>query len=214
MNAVVEVPLSRGVLLVPGFGSGPGYFAPTDAWLRSCGYEPAHASIGRNLGCTDELVALVERQLVAHAEATGGPVVLLGHSRGGALARLVALRRPELVRGLVMLGSPVRDVLGANRFVVGLARGLTWLSAIGLRGLLTADCLTGSCFRTNSLALAAPLPPRLPALALYSLRDRIAPWRLCLDPYAECVAVRSSHTGLRAAPDVFAALESRLANWK
>ncbi len=39
------------------------------------------------------------------------PVVLIGQSRGGALARSLAVREPESVSALVMLGSPVSDPL-------------------------------------------------------------------------------------------------------
>jgi pimeloyl-ACP methyl ester carboxylesterase len=80
-------------------------------------------------------------------------VVLLGQSCGGWLARLVAVRRPDLVRGLVTAEGPVLDPLGANPNVVRVARLLTRLSTLGMLGLLAADCFTGSCYRTPLRAL-------------------------------------------------------------
>lgn len=202
-----------GVLLVPGFGCGDHTLALTGRWLRARGYRPAGARIGLNIGCTTTLADRIEQRLVEHAEATGRRVVLLGQSRGGWLARLVAARRPDLVRGLVMVGSPVLDPLGANPKVVQAAQLLTRLSALGVPGLLEGDCFTGSCYQTNSAALAEPLPPGVPALAVYSRTDRVVPWQLCQDPSAECVEIQSSHTGMTLHPDFYRVLAPRLAEW-
>ena len=46
-------------------------------------------------------------ELIAQLEAYGQPVILAGHSLGGILSMMVARRRPELVRCVVMLDSPV-----------------------------------------------------------------------------------------------------------
>jgi pimeloyl-ACP methyl ester carboxylesterase len=200
-----------GVLLAPGFGFGDYSLALTAAWLRNRRYRPASARTGLSVGCTRVLVDRLERQAEQHADTTGGPVLLFGQSWGGALSRLLAVRRPDLVHGLVMLASPVLDPLGAHPNVVRVARTLARLSAAGLPGLLDRDCLSGPCFTDNMRALTAPL--RVPAIAVHSPEDRIAPTRLCLDPYAEHIEVRSSHTGMAFAPDVYLALGSRLAAW-
>jgi pimeloyl-ACP methyl ester carboxylesterase len=202
-----------GVLLVPGFGCGDHTLTMTAKWLRARGYRPAGARIGLNVGCTTKLADRLERRLVEHAEATGRRVVLLGQSRGGWLARLVATRRPDLVRGLVSLGSPVLDPLGAHPKAVRVAQFLARLSALGVPGLLEEDCFTGRCFEDSTTALALPIPDTVPALAVYSRQDRIAPWRLCQDPYAECVEIRSSHTGMALHPAFYHALAPRLATW-
>lgn len=200
-----------GVLLVPGFGFGDTSLALTARWLRRRGYRPAPARIGLNVGCTTELVGRIERRLEQHVEATGGPVVLLGQSRGGWLSRLVAVRRPELVRGLVMLASPVLDPLGAHPSVVRVARALARLSAAGLPGLLDSDCFAGPCFEENTTTMSAPL--EVPAVAVFSREDSIAPWHLCQEPFAECVEVSSTHTGMGLDPAVYRVLEPRLARW-
>lgn len=203
----------QGVLLIPGFGFGERSLAPLRAWLGARGYRPAGAGVGLNVGCTTELVDRIERRLVAHAESTGRRVVLLGQSRGGWLGRLAATRRPDLVRGLVMLGSPVLDPLGANPKVVRVARRLARLSAMGVPGLLNQDCFTGSCFRENSSSLATPLPAGVPAVSVYSRLDGVAPWQLCRDPHAEDVEVHSSHTGMALDPEVYSAVQPKLATW-
>lgn len=203
----------RGVLLVPGFGAGDTSLRFTSTWLANRGFRPAPARIGLDLGCTTELVDRIEQRAARLAEVTGQRVVLFGQSRGGALARLVAARRPELVRGLVMLGSPVLDLLGARLGVVTVARLLTRLSALGIRGLLTEDCLRGECYTLHSAALRAALPASVPAVAFYSRRDAIAPWELCQDPYATCVEVDSTHSGMALHPEVYKTLARTLASW-
>jgi pimeloyl-ACP methyl ester carboxylesterase len=203
----------RGVLLIPGFGVGDRSLTMVRNWLRARGYRPAGARIGVNVGCTTELVRRLERRLIEHAETTGGPVVLLGQSRGGWLGRIVAVRRPTLVSGLVMLGSPVLDPLGAHPKVVRVAQFLAWLAGLGVPGLLDRDCLAGICYRENFATLSSSLPPAVPALAVYSRVDGVVPWQLCLDPSAECVEVRSSHVGMGLDPDFYTVLGPRLAAW-
>ncbi|MFI9814991.1 alpha/beta fold hydrolase [Saccharothrix variisporea] len=202
-----------GVVLVPGFGFGDTSLLIAARWLRARGYRPVGARIGLNVGCTTELVERLEKRVVEHARETGGRVVLFGQSRGGWLARLVAGRRPDLVRGLVMLGSPVLNPLGAHPAVVRVARFLARASAWGVPGLLDEQCFTGDCYDTSMAGLAAPLPSQVPALAIFSARDIVAPPELCRDPSAECVEVRSTHTGMGLDPDVYAAVEPRLAQW-
>jgi len=200
-----------GVVVVPGFGGADASMAVLRRWLRGRGYVAAGVRFRMNLGCTADLVERLERRVVEHARATGGPVVLLGHSRGGWLGRLVAVRRPDLVRGLVMFGSPVLDPLDVRGVASLILRVVVRLSTLGVRGLLNGDCLVGSCRDAAVVGLAAPL--RVPAVAVYSRRDGVVGWRSCQDPSAEWVEVGSSHTGMGIDPEFYAALAPRLAGW-
>jgi len=65
----------------------------------------------------DELAAFVEGQ-------TTDPAWLIGHSLGGLLGLMVACRRPELVRGLVMLDAPIFSGWRAHSLQVMKATGL------------------------------------------------------------------------------------------
>ncbi|MCR3750743.1 alpha/beta hydrolase [Lentzea californiensis] len=208
-----ELGRGTGVVLVPGFGVGDASLALTRIWLRRRDFRPVGARIGLNVGCTTELVHKIEGRLERHVRETGGRVVLIGHSRGGGLARIAAVRRPDLVRGLVMPASPVLDPLGGNPGVARAARRLARFSAAGLPGLLDEDCLSGTCYDTDMEALRTPLPSNVPALAVYSRNDRITSWRLCLDPCADCAEVSSSHTGMALDSDVYRLLETRLTAW-
>ena len=69
----------------------------------------------------NELLQLVER------EATE-PVFLVGHSLGGYLSLLAAIKRPELVRGVVMLDSPL--IYGIKAHGVYLFKATGWIGNI------------------------------------------------------------------------------------
>ncbi|THC46616.1 alpha/beta fold hydrolase [Massilia sp. Mn16-1_5] len=64
-------------------------------------------------------------ELIEQVQAHGRPAILVGHSLGGMLSAMAAARRPELVRCVVMLDSPV--VAGwralAWRFVKWIGKG-------------------------------------------------------------------------------------------
>jgi pimeloyl-ACP methyl ester carboxylesterase len=200
-----------GVVVVPGFGGADASMAQLRRWLGRRGHVPAPAGLGLNLGCSTVLADRLERRVEEHARATGGPVVLIGHSRGGWLGRLVAVRRPDVVRGVVMMGSPVLDPLDALPFARAVLRALVRLASAGVPGLLGPDCLHGACRDVTAAGLAAPL--LTPAVAVYSRDDGVVGWRSCLDPAAEWVEVRSSHTGMGTDPEVYAELARRLAVW-
>ena len=203
----------QGVLLVPGFGFGDWSLRLLRSWLAARGYHPRGTRTGLNLGCTTRLVNHLEHRLEDLARTTGRRVIVIGQSRGGWLSRLAAVRRPDLVRGLVMLASPVLNPLGVHARGLELAQALVRLSAFGVPGLLDADCLRGACYRMNSALLRAPLPRQVPAVSVFSRNDSVVPWWLCQDPCADCVEVTSSHTGMGLDPDVYALLGPWLARW-
>jgi hypothetical protein len=123
----------------------------------------------------------------------------------------VAVRRPDLVCGLAMFGSPVLDPLDAGGLAPHLLRALVRLSTLGVRGLLDQDCLTGPCRDTTLGGLSAPL--QVPAVAIYSRDDGVVGWQSCRDPEAEWVEVGSSHTGMGTDPVLYGALAVRFARW-
>ncbi|MCS0614941.1 alpha/beta hydrolase [Massilia kyonggiensis] len=61
-------------------------------------------------------------ELIAQLEGYGRPAILVGHSLGGAVSMLAAHRRPDLVRCVVMLDSPV--VAGWRAWVWRIAKML------------------------------------------------------------------------------------------
>lgn len=195
------------VLLVPGFMAGDQSLRVLAGWLRRRGARTAGAGMVLNTGCAERAVRGIESRLRRLADSAGGRVVLIGQSRGGELVRVVALRNPDLVGTLVMLGSPVLDPLSVGPAVLGAVRSVARLGDLGVPAMLSSECGDGRCCAAFREDLRAPLPPEVRAVAIYSRSDGIVSWEACLDPSAEHLEVESSHAGMSVNPRVYRALE-------
>ncbi len=192
------------VLLVPGFFAGDLTLAALAGALRAGGFRTYRSLIGLNVGCTLAATAELEKRLEGVVHRRGSPAYVVGHSLGGMLARGLASRRPDLVAGLVTLGSPM---LAPGAHHLSLAAGvdlLVRLSRAGLPGLMGADCVAGDCARESFDASRLPLGEETRFTAVYSRRDGVVDWRACLDPQADPVEVSASHVGMAVDPRVHA----------
>src|SRR3954451_16858057 len=186
----------RTVMLVPGFMAGDQSLAVMSGWLRRRGARTSYAGIRFNSNCAERATTRIERRLAELAEQAESPVTLIGQSRGGELARVVALRNPDIVDTLIMLGSPVLDPLDVRPAVLNAVRSVARLGDLGVPGMFSHRCADGDCCAEFRADLAAPLPDSIRAHAIYSRSDGIVSWESCLDPCAEHIEVESSHTGM------------------
>jgi triacylglycerol lipase len=200
----------RGVLLVPGFLAGDGSLATMAGWLRGAGWYTRRAGIRANVACSEASCTRLEERLEGLAETTGDRVVIIGQSRGGVFAKALAARRPDLVSGVVALGSPVRSQLAVHPLVLAQVGVVAALGTASAPGLLSVRCLRGACCAPFREALAGPFPPEVGYVSLYSRSDGIVDWRSCLDPAAECVEVRASHCGMSVNADAYRAIAAAL----
>ena len=108
----------------------------------------------------------------------------MGHSLGGMLARGVAVRRPDLVSGIVTMGSPMLAPGAHHLLLSGGVDVLVRLSRAGVPGLMSEDCVAGACARQSFEESRAPMPAGVGFTAIYCQRDGIVDWRACVDPEA------------------------------
>jgi triacylglycerol lipase len=194
------------VLLVPGFMAGDASLRVLAGWLRRRGARVAPAGIVLNADCAERAVTRIEARARALAERAGRRVVLIGQSRGGALARVAAVRNPSSVSAVVMLGSPVVAPLEIGSTTLAALRSVARLGDLGVPGMLSTECRDGACCERYRRDLAVATPESVRAVAIYSRSDGIVSWRACLDPHAEAIEVDSSHTGMSVNLDVYRVL--------
>jgi triacylglycerol lipase len=190
------------VILVPGFLAGDSTLGPMSRVLREQGYRTYRSSIHLNAGCTLNAAAQLESRLESIALRRGSRLHVVGHSLGGMLARGLAVRRPDLVAGIVTLGSPMLAPGAHHATLTRSVEMLVRLSRAGWPGLMSEDCVAGDCARQSFEESRQPLPPDVSFTAIYSKRDGIVDWRACVDPLAVPVEVTASHAGLAFDPRV------------
>jgi len=131
-----------------------------------------------------KLKRVVEESIAAHGE----PVVLVGWSLGGYIAREYAREHPGDVRKVVTLGSPV---IGGPRYTATAERYRS-------QGFDLAEI-------ERAVADRYATPLRVPVTAIYSKRDGIVAWRACIDkwsPNVRHIEVHETHVGLAFSPRV------------
>jgi triacylglycerol lipase len=201
----------RPVLLIPGFLAGDASLGPMAGWLKRAGYRLARAGMRANVDCSGALLERLEERLERVPRERGMRAVLIGQSRGGALAKVLAARRPDLVAGIVTLGSPQLAPLAVHPFVRLQLHAVGALGSLGAPGLFRRSCMDGECCAGFWEQLAGPLPAGVGLVSVYSKSDGIVDWRACLDPCADQqVEIRASHIGMAVSPAAWRAVAAAL----
>jgi pimeloyl-ACP methyl ester carboxylesterase len=147
------------VVLVHGYFSNRGYWAPMVRWLEARGveriYVPTYRAVFSSIEqCVEELHAEIERIAAGGAHR----VVLVCHSMGGLIARRYIQEHGEKrVARLVTIASPHHG---------------TVLSRLGV-GEHARQMERGSAFLEALTAQEAACPPSMPALSIYSVHDNL-----------------------------------------
>ena len=198
------------VLLVSGLLAGDPSLKVMARWLKQNGYRPCRAGIASNVDCSERTLGRLERRLEILAERDGMKVAIVGQSRGGGFAKVLAARRPELVSGIVTLGSPLIGALSINPVVRAQVLGLGTLGTFGVPGLMRHSCLRGNCCTEFWEQHRSAVPKDVGFVSVYSKSDGIVKWRSCLDPCAEHVEVRASHCGMAVSGETYAVIGDAL----
>jgi pimeloyl-ACP methyl ester carboxylesterase len=199
-------------MLIPGFLAGDLSLSLMARWLKLIGYRPCRAGIVANIDCTDRALGRLETQLAGFADRHGRAVTVVGHSRGGTMARVLGVRRPDLVECVVSLGSPMTDELAVHPLVRAQVETVALLGTLGVPGLFSRGCSDGACCASAREQAAGRFPRGVGFTSVYSRSDGVVDWRACLDPAARQVEVSSSHVGMAVNAEVFRVLADTLAH--
>ena len=206
------VPDGRGrpALLIPGFLAGDGSLAMMAGWLKRAGYRASRAGMRANVDCSGATTGRLEELLEGLVADQGRRAVLIGQSRGGTIARVLGQRRPDLVCGVVALGSPQLDPLAVHPLVRLQVEAVAGLGSLGAPGFFKRSCLADECCASFWADLPEPMPSGVGLVSVYSKTDGIVDWRSCLDPHAEQVEIDASHCGMAVSPAAWRAVAAAL----
>jgi triacylglycerol lipase len=180
-------------------------------WLARVGYRAHLSGIDWNVGCPGRKVELLSWRIQKIARESGAPLVLVGHSLGGLLARSVAVLFPEQVRHLVMLGAPrpTESWAAIRPEWRPAARGVQSLwSAIGATAMRCGTTQCGCTFARSS----ASLPSSVGLSSIYTRSDEVIDWRTCIDSRARNHEVPGGHLSLHVNRHVYRLLAEILAD--
>ena len=187
------------VLVLPGFLTSDRSTEFLRTYLRGMGLNAVGWDMGRNLGGLYRMRELLRNKVIELARQNGHKISVVGWSLGGVYARDLALSLPELIRGIVTLGSPFSGDLRANN--VG-----------KLYDQVSGEHVDDAAIE-DIAALAGDMP--MPATSIYSKTDGVVSWQTSLmeeHGTAENIeVVGASHLGLGFNPAVLWAVADRLA---
>ena len=187
----------RPVVLMPGFLADDRSMWPLRGFLRYLGYDARGWGLGLNGGGPQECA---ERFLNGLDDSVQGEhrLTLIGWSLGGVVARIVAMERPEAVREVITLGTPVE---GGPKYTTA---GAYYARKRGL----DLDEFEKHVHEQNQRGLQVPLT------VVYSRSDAVVAWRAAVDrynPQAKHIEVPGSHIGLGFSPRVWRIIARTLA---
>lgn len=201
----------RPVVLVPGFLAGDQTLAVLATWLQRLGYAPRTCGFVSNADCSNRALARLERRVTQLERRSGRRVAVIGHSRGGHLAKAVAAAKPDQVSHAISLGADLQHMLGISQptlYAVAAVRSALLVS----RRATAPGCLTERCECCFTRWYAGPFPDdRVRLTSVYSKGDGVVRWERQVVPYANCVEVTGSHVGLVFNRKAFRAVAEALA---
>src|SRR3954463_9658513 len=213
-GADVENAEGQPVLLIPGFLAGDESLSLMTRWLRKTGHHTRKAGMRSNVDCSEAAYERLLERLECMVDTRGERVAIIGQSRGGNFAKVLAVRHPDLVSGIVTLGSPQLDPFDIHPVVRAQVYAVGTLGFLGVPGLFSHRCKWGDCCAGFWDDLQKPLREDVGYLSVYSKSDGVVNWRSCLDPNAEHLEIKASHTGMAVAPRAWRAVASALADFR
>jgi pimeloyl-ACP methyl ester carboxylesterase len=197
----------RPVLLLPGFLTSETALQTMGRWLHRSGYRSYRFGRRPNVDCSEASLRRLERLVEDISRAHGGArVALIGHSRGGHFARVLGLRRPDVVGTVVTLGMPTLEPDAVSPLAGIPAIATAALGTLGVPGFWSAACWFGACCADFRRDLFEPLHQSVTHVAIHSPGDGIVDFDRVIEDDAERVTVDASHIGMIVNAEVYTAI--------
>jgi len=219
LSALLRDPIYRGthvptghgepVLLIPGFLAGDWTLHVMAGWLNRIGYCAYLSGIDWNIDCPNRTGELLQWRLDHINKETGRPLIVIGHSLGGMLARFLGAHFPEKIRHVIALGSPTVRSVHVHPLVLFTSRVLQPLRR--LNGPTPPNCGSPRCVCRFTQSVFSTLPQEVGFTAIFSKRDEVVDWRASLDPRGDNQEVSGRHVGLIVNRQVYRILAHTLA---
>ncbi len=194
------------VLILPGFMASDISTIPLRSFIDKLNYKVYGWGEGTNFANIDYIQLLsekVQRIYDRHEE----PITLIGWSLGGVYARQLAKENPEIIRQIIVMGTPFKGLDKINN--------AAWMYDLLKKSKIIDQEID------QDLLNDFPLPAPVPTTAIFTKEDGVVPWEYCLedeDEWHQNIQVRGSHFGLGVNPLVLQIIADRLefdrSNWQ
>jgi pimeloyl-ACP methyl ester carboxylesterase len=197
--ALTRAPASDGhtVLVFPGLSASDASTMPLRGYLGMLGYRTLGWSQGFNFGPRAGVLRTARRDLERAFDSSGRKVSLIGWSLGGIYARELAKEMPDLVRGVITLGTPFAG------------------SPKSTNAWRIYELTSGREIEREHGQFDLPGAPPVPTTSVYSRTDGIVAWQGSIQhpdhAETENIEVVASHIGLGLNPSAWWAVADRLA---
>ena len=190
---------SHPVVVFPGLTANDISTAPLRRYLQLLNHSACGWDQGFNFGPRPGVLDEARDQLVRTFESTGRKISLLGWSLGGIYARELAKEMPQMVRGVITLGTPFA---GSHR---------------STHAWRLYELASGRSIEQESKGYNLSKAPPVPTTSIYSRTDGVVAWQGSVqspgseNPQTENIEVLASHVGLGFNPSAWWAIADRLA---
>lgn len=187
-----EIPLGNNepVIFIPAYIHGDSSLSHLKEYFEKHKYQGVFSKLGLNVFFNKEKAENLVNDVQDLSEQEGQPVYLVGHSKGGVIARELARRLPDHVAGYVTMGSPLNAAADKGH------------AARLARSVYKSFHPEAEYLEPQDIADAMAEPVQAHGLHFYSKEDRIVKWQHCIGPGRTNIRVSSAHIGMALDPEV------------